>query len=113
VVTPVWSPDGQWIAYLRRDHGVTQLWRARRDGSKAQAVTRSPVDVERFVWSRDGARLIYGATPAVIEAGKAIDREGLSGWYHDARIVPNLGTRPLVSGDLRKTSTWLIPRRGL
>src|SRR3546814_10202721 len=26
-VTPAWSPDGKWIAYQRRDRGVTQLWR--------------------------------------------------------------------------------------
>jgi len=28
----VWSPDGRWIAYLKRTQGVTQLWRARADG---------------------------------------------------------------------------------
>jgi hypothetical protein len=42
---PVWSPDGQWVAYLRRDHGVTQLWRARRRqaGRGGSRAPRHPV----------------------------------------------------------------------
>lgn len=105
LVTPVWSPDGHWIAYLRRDHGVTQLWRVRTDGASgpgaaAQAVTHSPVDVERFAWSRDGRYLIYGATPAVLDAEKAIDRESKTGWLNDGRMFPPLSARPMVSGPL-------------
>lgn len=101
-VTPAWSPDGRWIAYLRRDHGVTQLWRVRADGKAedqgpARPVTRSPVDVERFAWSEDGRSLIYSVTPALIAAEKAIDQEGRSGWLSDARVMPNYRARPMVS----------------
>lgn len=102
VVTPVWSPDGQWIAYLRRDHGVTQLWRVPIDGKaggseQAAPVTRSPVDIERFAWSPDSRHLIYAARPGLAEGEKFIDREGRSGWLNDARMVTNYGARPLVS----------------
>src|SRR3546814_6313773 len=40
-VTPAWSPDGKWIAYQRRDRGVTQLWRVAANGGKAEPVTQS------------------------------------------------------------------------
>src|SRR3546814_8854554 len=26
-VTPRWEPAGRWIAYLKREHGLTQVWR--------------------------------------------------------------------------------------
>lgn len=116
-VPPAWSPDGQWIAFLRRDHGVTQLWRVRADdkpGDERQArpISRSPVDVERFVWSQDGRRLIYAATPALIDAEKAIDREGRSGWLGDARIMPSYRARPMVSSLLPKEVLAVDPESG-
>lgn len=45
IITPVWSPDGRWIAYLRRDRGMTQVWTAAADGSGARQISHAPVDV--------------------------------------------------------------------
>ena len=39
-VTPLWSPDGQWIYYLRRDNKVIQVWRARANGGGSEQVFR-------------------------------------------------------------------------
>lgn len=116
-VTPAWSPDGQWIAYLRRDHGVTQLWRVRPDGGpgdegRARPITQSPVDVESFAWSQDGRRLIYTATPALVEAEKVIDVEGRSGWLNDARMMTNYGARPMVSALLTREIIAVNPDSG-
>jgi dipeptidyl aminopeptidase/acylaminoacyl peptidase len=96
VVTPAWSPDGQWIAYLRRDEGVTQVWRARSDGSGAEAVTRLKTDAESVRWSGDGRSLIFETRPAKAAIAKAIDREGQSGWLYDERIVTFSGPRPQI-----------------
>ncbi|MBN9145673.1 MULTISPECIES: Atxe2 family lasso peptide isopeptidase [unclassified Novosphingobium] len=101
-VTPVWSPDGRWIAYLRRDHGTTQLWRARSDGSGAQVMTHSAVDIEDFTWSPEQRRWIFAATPGLREAARQIDREGNSGWLNDVRMVPNVGARPLLPATLKR-----------
>src|SRR3546814_16393353 len=32
VVTPAWSPDGRWIAYLKQERRITKPWRSRADG---------------------------------------------------------------------------------
>lgn len=112
LLTPLWSSDGQWVAYLRRDKGITQLWRARNDGSGAQAVTQAPVDVESFVWSSATHRLIYALTPGLIAAAKEIDREGDTGWLNDFRIVPNYGARPLPPGPLPQEVLSLDPDTG-
>lgn len=63
-VSPVWSPDGQWIYYRALIDGRIDVWRAARDGSRAEAVTRDLADVRNFVLSDDGGTLKYsvGAT---------------------------------------------------
>ncbi|HEX4736688.1 MAG TPA: Atxe2 family lasso peptide isopeptidase [Allosphingosinicella sp.] len=95
VVTPVWSPDGHWVAYLKRVEGSTQVWRARADGSGAESVTKAPADVEAAAWSGNG-RIIYTTRPAKEAIGKAIDREGRSGWLYDERVVTFSGARPQI-----------------
>ncbi|WP_206240143.1 Atxe2 family lasso peptide isopeptidase [Novosphingobium terrae] len=111
-VSPVWSPDGRWVAYRRRDHGITQVWRARSDGGGAMVVTRSPVDVDAFTWSEDGHDIVYTSRPSKLEAVKAIDKEGESGWHFDARIAPNFGARPLTPSPLPDEAYRIDPVTG-
>lgn len=109
LLTPAWSPDGRWIVYLRRDHGITQAWRARADGSGAQVVTRSPVDVEAVAWTRDGGRIVYVTQPGQDDAGRRIVQEGRSGWLYDARFAPNVAARPLVPGSAPREAFTIDP----
>lgn len=73
--SPLWSPDGAWIAFGRRQaqHGQ-QLWLVRPDGSEAHALTDDPtVNYGGFAWSPDGQTLALvrytlippGARPAI------------------------------------------------
>jgi dipeptidyl aminopeptidase/acylaminoacyl peptidase len=94
---PRWSPDGRWIAYLRRDGGVTRLWKASTAGGNAKPVAQAPVDIATFAWSRDSSALIYGARESVTAAYAAIAREGLSGYLYDARTRPYDHTAPDIS----------------
>lgn len=95
VITPVWSPDGRSVAYLRRDHGRTQVWRAPVNGSGARMVTQSSVDVTALAWSRRNGRIVYASHPGSADLLAAIDREGKGGWLYDARFVPSQGGYPL------------------
>src|SRR5690606_33993244 len=72
LIVPAWSPDGEWVAYLRRDNGVTQVWRARRSGGGAVAASRSDADVEAFAWSADGHQIIFAARPALVAQRRTI-----------------------------------------
>lgn len=95
-VTPAWSPDGRFLAYLKRLNGRTQVWLVREDGSKARVLTQALSDVESLAWSADGRRLVYGTRPAKWELEQAADREGRSGWLYDDRVVTFSGPRPQI-----------------
>jgi len=93
-VTPLWSPDGKWIAWRKRIGGVTQLWRVRADGRDGAQVTQDRFDVENFAWSADSRTLVVARRANALEAEKALDAEGRTGWLYDERVVPNEGWRP-------------------
>lgn len=64
--SPVYSPDGQWLAFARKQLVQNQwtpgrqLWLMRADGQDARALASDPFDNHSaFVWSPDSARLVY------------------------------------------------------
>jgi hypothetical protein len=57
-LTPRWSPDGRWIAFLRRDEGVTRLWIVSPKGGAARAVTDSAADVVEFKWKVASVKVV-------------------------------------------------------
>ena len=66
--SPEWSPDGNWIAVVRRewrndaaDRG-NQIWLMRPDGSEARPVTDVENVIHRsLVWSPDSSYLLFQA----------------------------------------------------
>jgi acylaminoacyl-peptidase len=55
-----WSADGQWLWFTAPGGDVSQVWRARADGTGAQQVTSLPLDVNGFRVSADGRKLVVG-----------------------------------------------------
>lgn len=94
-LAPRWSPDGRWIAYLRRDGEQPQLWRARADGSGAQQATHEVGGVTDFVWSLDGSGLIFDTGPSVDALQEAFDREARTGFLFDDRFDPVSAWTPI------------------
>jgi len=94
-LAPRWSPDGEWIAYLRRDGDVTQVWRARIDGSRVEQVTHDTGSVIDFLWSIDGQTLIYDAGPSDRDMREAFDRESAVGFLLDDRFDPVSSWSPI------------------
>ncbi len=94
VVTPRWSPDGTWIAFLKRSGGRIQVWRAAADGSGSAPLTRSSSDVADFRIAPDGASLVYTSREPLDRARDAIERESLVGFHYDDRFAPVASNRP-------------------
>ena len=59
-VSPIWSPDGKWIAYASAQNGHFALCRKPSDGSGAEECLLT-VDQQPALhdWSRDGKYLLY------------------------------------------------------
>jgi len=79
---------------------VTQVWIAQTDASSSRILTHAATDVTDFAWSPDGKSIVFSSTAGLIEARKAIEVEGLSGYHYDDRSVPDYGPTPLLSGRL-------------
>lgn len=86
--TPQWSPDGHWIAYLRRADARTQVWRSWRDGGVQEQLTRHPADVDDFVWTADGSRILFRVGTAQSVKRNALMREAHQGFLLDERFAP-------------------------
>jgi dipeptidyl aminopeptidase/acylaminoacyl peptidase len=95
VVSPRWSGDGKWIAFLKHSGGTTQVWRAFADGSGSGPLTHSQTDVVDFRIAPDGSSIVYATRPGILSQEREIDKEGLNGWHYDDRFVPWLSKRPL------------------
>lgn len=57
----VWSPDGKTLYFLSTRGGSSQVWRLPLEGGEPSQVTKSAIDVDSFVLSRDGAQLAFAA----------------------------------------------------
>ncbi len=97
--TPFWSPDGRWVAYLRRDGGQNRIWRAAADGLKVEEVAKVADDARISGWSSDGA-IVVRSRPGLAAANAAISREEREGFLFDARFWPLASARPFASGSL-------------
>jgi TolB protein len=57
---PQWSPDGQWISFVSKRDGNSEIYRMRRDGSAQTRMTDSPGFDGFASWSPDGKWIVYG-----------------------------------------------------
>ena len=61
---PVWSPDGQWIAYVTWSSAGGSLWKLRADGKSApQRLTAELAYYRELQWSPDGSRIVVLKSP--------------------------------------------------
>ena len=97
--TPVWSPDGAWIAWATQRSGrPRQVMRRRTDGSgEEQVVWSTDRHLHLHDWSPDGKELL--ATQDAVTAGREV-------W-----TIPVAGgeARPLIQGPFEGTNPRLSP----
>ena len=92
---PQWSPDSRWVAYLRKNAGQVQVWRAHADGSGEEQITHNVADVMSFQWHTDSAGLFFTVGRDRSEMARADQEEGDRGYLLDDRFMPEYSTKVL------------------
>lgn len=59
---PVWSPDGNQIAFVRAVEGIAQIFIASMHGGEPQQITNGKIGASNPVWSPNGAHLLFTAS---------------------------------------------------
>lgn len=111
-VSPRWSPDGTWVAFLKRVAGSTQIWRADADGKGSEPLTHVAFNVEDFRITDGGQTILFFGRPEMQKALAAIEREGMSGFHFDDRYAPASSNRPYPAPPVRKDAFLLTVATG-
>jgi dipeptidyl aminopeptidase/acylaminoacyl peptidase len=101
--SPRWSPDGRWLAFLRKgteEGQKPQLHVMPADGGEAQRRTDLPLGVSDLAWAPDSSSLVVVGTEYLPEVAELEDderrrrpkritrlpyRTDADGWVHDRR----------------------------
>ena len=94
-MTPAWSADGRWVAFVTFDDGVGgHVWKVPSAGGQAIQLTREPAEYMSPIWSSDGESLL------VVRRSGAIVGDGVTGLVRipgaggSAKLVGAMGGRP-------------------
>ncbi|MCA9727320.1 MAG: PD40 domain-containing protein, partial [Candidatus Eisenbacteria bacterium] len=90
IVSPSFSPDGEWIVFAGTDDGSSNLYRVRVDGSEREQLTDDRYLVREPRYSPDGNRIVF-----VTDRGPGTDFDRL------LFSKPVLATYEIATGDLR------------
>ena len=101
-VSPIWSPDGKWIAYSSARNGQFALCRKPSDGSGAEETLLTLTDQPTLDdWSRDGKYLLYSRL-ILSGPGRQLWSLPLEG-----ERKPSLLLEPGMAGTISPDGHWL------
>ena len=115
---PVWSPDGQRIAYLWDDGVGWELWEVNSTGGQARRLATDAA-LSRCAWSPDGAEIVYtrqvvgGTALATLTLTTGVARALTPGPFDRApRWSPDGGTIIFLSGRAGHVDVWSVHATG-
>lgn len=113
-LSPKWSPDGTWIAFIAQETERDEIYLIRPNGEGLHRLTNTGHDVAQFEWSPDGKRLavIFNRNGAFdlclveAESGEVTDLRSGAGihanpnWAPDGSFITFEYESPLLPPDL-------------
>lgn len=91
-LSPKWSPDGAWIAFIAQETERDEIYLVRSDGEGLHPLTSTGHDVAQFEWAPDSKRLAV-----IFNRGGAFDLslvEADTGAVTDLRSGPGIHANP-------------------
>ncbi|GGO03133.1 S9 family peptidase [Saccharibacillus kuerlensis] len=82
--SPIWSPDGSFMAFARKHHDKRQIWLLPANGGEARVLTDLPNGVGSFKWSPDGMQLLVSSQ---------VDPEASAEEQEDGTSADNSGSK--------------------
>lgn len=104
---PIWSADGTWFAYLRRDGSSVQVWRSWADGSGSERVSLTSLAVDTFIVDDTNNRILFETIEGVRPEDVLQEGEIRSGFLFNERFRPMLGPRPRPQPRDVRTQIWV------
>lgn len=98
-LTPRWSPDGRWLAFVERKAGFDHLQLVQARGGSAVPVETMSGNVIAFDWSTDGTAIEFTTDEALQESRQRVLHEGRGGYRYDARFWIESETEPHLRGE--------------
>jgi eukaryotic-like serine/threonine-protein kinase len=117
-VQPVWSPDGQWIAWARAREKDTVVYRKSADGAGAEeelVTLPERRNINMSDWTSDGAFLIYSfggdvfALPVTSSDRKPIPIAATKASEFGASVSPNRRWIAYISNESSRQEVYVQP----
>ena len=90
---PVWSPDGQWVAYVTWSSEGGQIWKLRANGgSPPEQITHIPAYYRDITWTPDGQRIV------ALRGSRQWELQRVSEWEGEGALL-DLVWVPASGGD--------------
>src|SRR5690606_2119750 len=114
-LTPKWSHDGRWIAFIRRDQGKNRLHIVSLRTLRSRTIFRDGADVAELEWDATSPALTISFLVHDSSAVRRYSEEGRSGYRYDSRFWMLGTTEPLEESpveaqrfrlDLSHSSSW-------
>ncbi|MDH3222584.1 MAG: amidohydrolase family protein [Gemmatimonadota bacterium] len=98
--SPVWSPDGRWIAYTTWEDALGgHIWKAPAGGGSPQRLTDDPREYVHLDWSPDGQTLLAVRGSGATARGRTLTHNP---WW-------DVVTLPAEGGPITAVYRWALP----